>query len=332
MLVFYCQIYVVNFFSLYSISFSYSIVSTHCFCFCCFFKDLEQNLFSKIIPDAKFEALLISQLALFLFLLYNSMNYKHLQFLIMIIYNHYLYIYRLLPHHLEVSSLYFLLTALMLGQPVKHLPADTKFSLSTLWEFLWGLSLATQPVSSVASKVNISPEATVCLLGMVKSVVHSDPSNLPEWLLDYPVAIIQVNDILYCLYTNVYIIYSNIHISIFFQVLFSLYHNLPDFMLIVMSVEVINVMAAILFPTPLSNSNSERSSGASTPHDESGNSDTPIHVQAIDKSQPLTEHPVRKFVMDFFRVIIVDSLTLAVTGKSAPVMFKFKLHLNIFLI
>lgn len=80
----------------------------------------------------------------------------------------------------------------MLGQPIKHLPADTKFTLSTLWEFLWGLSLSTQPVSSVASKVNISLEATVCLLVMVKSVVHSEPNSIPEWLLDYPVAIIQV--------------------------------------------------------------------------------------------------------------------------------------------
>lgn len=80
----------------------------------------------------------------------------------------------------------------MLGQPIKHLPADTKFTLSALWEFLWGLSLSTQPVSSVASKVNISLEATVCLLVMVKSVVHSEPNSIPEWLLDYPVAIIQV--------------------------------------------------------------------------------------------------------------------------------------------
>lgn len=34
-----------------------------------------------------------------------------------------------LPHHLDVPEMYFLLTALIMGQPVKLLPGDTKFDL-----------------------------------------------------------------------------------------------------------------------------------------------------------------------------------------------------------
>lgn len=33
----------------------------------------------------------------------------------------------------------------------------------------------------------------------------------------------------------------------------------------------------------------------------------------------LTQHPVRQGVMDFLRVIVLDSLPLNVTGKTAPV-------------
>lgn len=34
----------------------------------------------------------------------------------------------------------------------------------------------------------------------------------------------------------------------------------------------------------------------------------------------LSTHPAKKFVMDFLRMVIVDSLSLPQTGKSAPVI------------
>lgn len=36
--------------------------------------------------------------------------------------------------------------------------------------------------------------------------------------------------------------------------------------------------------------------------------------------EPLTTHPARQFVIDFIRVIIVDSLSLSSTGKASPVI------------
>lgn len=39
----------------------------------------------------------------------------------------------------------------------------------------------------------------------------------------------------------------------------------------------------------------------------------------VNSSAALTQHPARQGVMDFLRVIVLDSLPLNVTGKAAPV-------------
>lgn len=102
------------------------------------------------------------------------------------------YLNWLLPSHVEIPEVYFLLTAVMLGQPVKSLPSDTKFDLDTVWGFLWGSSVNVQPISSVVPRVNICSEAVVVLLVMAKTLLHSDQSLLPEWLRNHPISIIQV--------------------------------------------------------------------------------------------------------------------------------------------
>lgn len=102
----------------------------------------------------------------------------------------------LLPSHLEISELYFLLTALMMGQPAKLLPADTKFDLDTVWAFLWGSSLNNQPINSVAPKINLCSEAVVVLLGMVRAMLHNEQGSLPEWLQNHTISIVQVQSIL----------------------------------------------------------------------------------------------------------------------------------------
>lgn len=98
----------------------------------------------------------------------------------------------LLPSHLEIPEVYFLLTALMMGQPVKLLPGDTKFDLDSVWAFLWGASVTNQPVSSVVTRVNLCSEAVVILLSMARSMIHIDLNSLPEWLKNHPISIVQV--------------------------------------------------------------------------------------------------------------------------------------------
>lgn len=89
---------------------------------------------------------------------------------------------------------------------------------------------------------------------------------------------------------------------------------MPDFMPVLMSNEVINSLSAILFPLKDSG-DSEPNSGSSTPEESS----TVIIPTKLTESQ-LTDNNVRKFVIDFLRVIVVDSLSLSATGKSIPVI------------
>lgn len=201
------------------------------------------------------------------------------------------YLEWLLPHHLEIPEIYFLLTALIMGQPVKLLGTEhTKLDLDRVWAFLWGAPVAHTPVGSVAPKVNLCPEAVCVLLAMIRTIVHTDEKL--DWLASHPVTIVQV--------------------------LFSLYHNLPDFMSVIMSAEVINSLAAVLFPIINKDGpDSEPNSGASTPED---NSNSGVMVIVTRQVAQLTDNSVRKFIIDFLRVVVVDSLSLSLTGKTAPVI------------
>lgn len=57
------------------------------------------------------------------------------------------YLEWLLPNHLEISELYFLITALIMGQPVKMLASEhTKLDLDRVWAFLWGAPVSQTPL------------------------------------------------------------------------------------------------------------------------------------------------------------------------------------------
>lgn len=197
----------------------------------------------------------------------------------------------LLPSHLEVSEIYFLLTALIMGVPVKTFPGESKFDLDSIWTFLWGGSISNQPANSVSPRINLCPEAVVVLLTMARSMIHCKDISVPEMLQNHPISIIQV--------------------------LFQLYHNMPEFMPLFMSSEVLGALAAVLFP--FSCAGSTDSSGASSPAGDEN--DTVLIVSRnIFEESPLTTHPVRQFIVDFIRVVVVDSLSLSVTGKTAPVI------------
>ncbi|CAG9764999.1 unnamed protein product [Ceutorhynchus assimilis] len=200
----------------------------------------------------------------------------------------------LLPNHLDIPEVYFLLTALMMGQPAKLLPADTKFDLDTVWGFLWGSSVNNQPINSVVPRITLCADAVVVLLGMMRALLHSDSTNLPEWLQDHTISIVQV--------------------------LFQLYHNMPEFMPVFMSAEVLGALASTLFPFPCRDNNSPESSRASTPEEASDVMIVPLSRSPTEE-EPLTNHPARQFVIDFIRVIVVDSLSLSATsGKASPVI------------
>ncbi|KAJ8966192.1 hypothetical protein NQ317_015412 [Molorchus minor] len=204
------------------------------------------------------------------------------------------YLTWLLPHHLEVPDIYFLLTALIMGQPAKSLPMESKFNLDTVWAFLWGSSLSSQPINSVVPRINLCPEAVVVLLAMVRMLIHSEQSMLPQEL-------------------------HNKHTVSIVQVLFQLYHNMPEFMPIFMSSEVLGALASVLFPVHSPLIESTDSSGASTPAGEDTDTLIVMPRSPLDE-ELLTTHPARQLIIDFIRVIIVDSLSLSITGKTSPVI------------
>lgn len=198
----------------------------------------------------------------------------------------------LLTYHLDVPELYFLITALIMGQPVKLLATEhTKFDLDRVWSFLWGAPISSTPN---VSKMNICPEAVCVLLGMVRAIVHD--INCANWLKSHPETIIQL--------------------------LFSLYQNLNDFMSVMMSSDVISSLVAVLFPNNAEEAgDSGSNSGTSTPTEglDCFILNTSVNSIGNPKSK-LTLHPVRKCIIDFLRVIVVDSLSLSMHGKTTPVI------------
>lgn len=204
----------------------------------------------------------------------------------------------LMQHHLDVPELYFLITALIMGQPVKVLATEhTKFDLDRVWSFLWGAPVSA---NTQLPKLNVCPEGVCVLLAMVRAIVHG--GECAPWLHSHPETIIQL--------------------------LFSLYQNLNDFTPVMMAADVVTSLVAVLFPqVSRSAAESEPNSGASTPTDGTGTASSsfvlppPETLHAAETNQPkLTSHPVRKCIIDFLRVIVVDSLGLNMHGKTTPVI------------
>ncbi|KAG6445369.1 hypothetical protein O3G_MSEX003892 [Manduca sexta] len=199
----------------------------------------------------------------------------------------------LILSHLQIPEVYYLLFGLSLGQPMRALSAERAVSVERVWAAAWGAAApARQSSAALAARITLCPEAVVILLAAARALVH-DRAGLPDWLTEHPVAIVQV--------------------------LFSLYNTLPDFVAIMMTAEVLTALASILFPPNSSDDihmpicESGESSGASTPGSER-------EVALVGSAAALTSHPVRQGVMDFLRVIVLDSLPLNVTGKTAPVI------------
>ncbi|XP_017304724.2 WD repeat and FYVE domain-containing protein 3-like, partial [Diaphorina citri] len=167
----------------------------------------------------------------------------------------------LLPAHIRIQQMYFLLIALLMGQPVKHLPAESKLELEldNIWDFVFGMPVE-HSFSKVSKCITICQEAISVLLRMVRSIMNGIQED--KCLEGHPITLIQF--------------------------LFILYHNMSsDFMPVFITPDVLSSLVSTLFP--------------------------------FSESVSLTEHPANKFVMDFLRSIVVDSLSLPVTSKSSPI-------------
>ena len=222
----------------------------------------------------------------------------------------------LMPFHIEIPEIYFLLMAMALGQPnlaQQELPATVRFDFDSIWKYIFGTSPADSMPSDLANKVNLSGDTLVTILCMVRTMLNYETNechveSLPTWLKEYPVTLTQ-----------------------FF---FYLYHNASDFMPVFMTSEVLTALAGTLFPSidcqEIDDLEDVDKSSSSTSPTKDLNKDPSQVMTNIPKPSQLpstsqeeynlTNHPAKRNVMQFMRDLIVDSLPLQVTQKSPPVI------------
>ncbi|XP_036194412.1 WD repeat and FYVE domain-containing protein 3 isoform X9 [Myotis myotis] len=224
-----------------------------------------------------------------------------------------------LPKHTNVPALYFLLMALFLQQPVSELPENLQvsvpvtssrckqgcqFDLDSIWTFIFGVPASSGTV--VSSIHNVCTEAAFLLLGMLRSMLNSPWQSEEEgsWLREYPVTLMQ-----------------------FFRYL---YHNVPDLASMWMSPDFLCALAATVFPfniRPYSEMVTDLDDEVGSPAEEfkafaadTGMNRSQSEYCNVGVKTYLTNHPAKKFVFDFMRVLIIDNLCLTPASKQTPLV------------
>ena len=94
----------------------------------------------------------------------------------------------LMPLHISIPEVYYLLLAMVLGQPVKSLPTSVKLDLDSVWNYIFGKSSAEVLSSTLSSHATVCGEAMVTVLCMVRTMLNDEaqaPDKLPLWIINY---------------------------------------------------------------------------------------------------------------------------------------------------
>ncbi|XP_015220356.1 WD repeat and FYVE domain-containing protein 3 isoform X2 [Lepisosteus oculatus] len=211
-----------------------------------------------------------------------------------------------LPKHTNVPDLYFLLMALFLQQPVTELPENLQvnFDLDSIWTFIFGVPASSGAV--VGSIHNVCTEAAFLLLAMLRSMLNLPWQSEEEgsWLREYPVTLMQ-----------------------FFRYL---YHNVPDLAPMWISPEFLCALAATVFPfniRPYSEMVSDLDDEVGSPAEEfkafavdTGMNRSQSEYCNVGSKTYLTNHPAKKYVFDFMRVLIMENLCMTPASKQTPII------------
>ena len=207
----------------------------------------------------------------------------------------------LMPKHIAIPEVYFLLLAMVLGQPVKTLPDRVKLDLDSIYNYIFGKTSSEVLNSDLASRATQCGEAVCAVLCMVRTMLNNQTTNpelMPDWLKEYPVTLTQF--------------------------LFYLYHNVHEFMPVFMSSNVLTALAGTLFPTvvprtpltsPLGSPTKQSASISQSP-----GSVRPEFLHLPSQDDSLTNHPAKRNVMNFLKVLVMDSLSLPTSPKQPPVI------------
>ncbi|KAL4240237.1 WD repeat and FYVE domain-containing protein 3 [Mactra antiquata] len=202
----------------------------------------------------------------------------------------------LLPKHNNVPEVYFLLMAMLLGQQLNQIPQDTQLNLDSILNLVFGSVLSKQTSISRERDIQLCADAAIILLTMIRSMLNPMiDQESDSWSRDYPVTLIQ------------FLLY--------------LYHNHVDFIQLSTQADFITALAATLFPYFSPDSDD----CVTTPEDEFKpfpDSDDMVYIRSPDrdKANYLTIHPARKFVIDFLRTVVIDSMSLPPANKSLSVI------------
>ncbi|XP_077377164.1 WD repeat and FYVE domain-containing protein 3 isoform X1 [Festucalex cinctus] len=212
----------------------------------------------------------------------------------------------LLPKHTNVPELYFLLMALFLQQPVTELPDSLQvhFDLDSMWTFIFGVPASS--ATMVGSVHSVCTEAAFLLLAMLRSMLNLPWQSEEEgsWLREYPVTLMQ-----------------------FFRYL---YHNVPDLAPMWHSPDFLCALAAAVFPfnmRPYSEMVSDLDDEAGSPIEElkafgsdSGMNRSQSEYCNVGSKTSLSNHPAKKYVLDFMRALIMDNMCVTPATKQTPVI------------
>uniref|UniRef100_A0A672NXI4 WD repeat and FYVE domain containing 3 n=1 Tax=Sinocyclocheilus grahami TaxID=75366 RepID=A0A672NXI4_SINGR len=210
----------------------------------------------------------------------------------------------LLPKHTNVPEIYFMLMALFLQQPITELPDSLQFDLDSIWTFIFGVPASSATV--VGSIHNMCTEAAFLLLAMLRSMLNLPWQSEEEgsWLREYPITLMQ-----------------------FFRYL---YHNIPDLAPMWHSPDFLCTLAATVFPfniRPYSEMVSDLDDEASSPTEEfkafvtdTGMNRSQSEYCNVGNKTYLTNHPAKKYVFDFMRVLIMDNLCMTPASKQTPII------------
>ncbi|XP_050700499.1 WD repeat and FYVE domain-containing protein 3-like isoform X2 [Eriocheir sinensis] len=202
----------------------------------------------------------------------------------------------LVPHHIHIPQVYYLLLALLLGQPVKNVQNNTKLDLDTIWTFVFGVP-ASQCATTISGRVSLCPEAAIAILTMVRAMLNQEDKgrwrtrsrgsvkDLPEWLQSYPVTLIQF--------------------------LRFLYQQNGDFLPVFLSGDVLGALASSLFPY----TTSSEPQSLTSPDDDKFQGGRDMVVRG-ESDGTLTNHPAKQQVVDFLKNLVVDSLSLPPASKT----------------
>ncbi|KAK3103345.1 hypothetical protein FSP39_018631 [Pinctada imbricata] len=194
----------------------------------------------------------------------------------------------LLPKHMDIPNVYFLLMALLLGQNVFKLPSEVQFNIDAVWTVIFGVP-ASKPLSAMTKdkQGDLCPDAALVILCIFRNMLNQNLEERTEpWLQDYPRTLMQ-----FFLY---------------------LYHNHAEFSTLASTHEFINSLAATLFPFNIMESDGGDVTTPTEEYKPFPEVEGFVKVGTPEKnplSSFLTGHPARKMVIDFIRTIIVDSFS-----------------------